>query len=136
MLLNLGLMTKIKKSKIKYGDKKTFIDEISCIPKERRGPGPGAYNLFKTDKQVEDEKKKMKSRKQGGADRLNFLCEMEYLSNTIPGPGNYNPRHLLPKIHENKMKPEDWKKKTLQKCKEYQNYNRYQDFRASTPCDI
>ena len=25
-------------------------------------------------------------------ERANFLCEYEFLSNTMPGPGNYHPR--------------------------------------------
>jgi len=33
--------------------------------------------------------------------KLHFLNELEFLANTSPGPGNYNDRYPLPKIHEN-----------------------------------
>jgi hypothetical protein len=102
---------KKKKAPVKYGDKKSYIDEIFRVPKEKRDPGPGAYNLVKTDKEIEEMKKKMRSQKHGTSDRLNFLCEVEFMSNTIPGPGNYNPRIPLPPIRQSKMRPEDWKKK-------------------------
>lgn len=37
------------------------------------------------------------------SERTNFLCEVEYLSNAIPGPGNYNPRVLHYSINKNLM---------------------------------
>jgi len=46
---------------IKYGKKATFIDELFNVKEEKRFPGPGKYNLFKSDKQIEEDVKKMKS---------------------------------------------------------------------------
>jgi len=37
-----------------------------------------------------------------------YLAEYEYVSDSIPGPGAYNPHLSLPKLHENKTKPKDF----------------------------
>jgi len=60
------------------------------------------------------------SKAKKGVDRMFYLSEYEHVSNTIPGPGNYNPRLSLPKLHENKMNPENGKKntRTILKTKE------------------
>jgi len=43
--------------------------------------------------------------------------EYEYVSEKGPGPGNYNPRQILPKLRQNKFKPEDYIKKSQEKLK-------------------
>jgi len=47
---------------IKFPKKSTFIDAMFRVPKEKRNPGPGAYNLLKSDKEIEADKLKMKSK--------------------------------------------------------------------------
>jgi len=42
-----------KKPVIRYGAKSTFIADFFKVPQERRVPGPGKYNLFKSDKEIE-----------------------------------------------------------------------------------
>jgi len=92
----------------------TYIDNIIHENTKRPTPGPGAHNLRETDEHL---KKRLAAEgKHGkGSDRTDFLCEMQYLSNTVPGPGNYNPRDIQPKLKETRMKPEDWKKKHSEK---------------------
>jgi len=94
----------------KYVTKKnTFIDSIIREATIKPTPGPGAHNVIPTDEQI---KKKLENHKETkGGERTNFLCEVELISTTVPGPGNYNPRQIQPKLKETKMKPEDWKKK-------------------------
>jgi len=98
-----------KKTQPKPTKKNSYIDNIIFENKQRPKPGPGAYNIRETDEQIK--KKQDGHRAVKGSERTNFLCEMEYLSDAIPGPGNYNPREIQPKLKENRMKPEDWKKK-------------------------
>lgn len=40
--------------------------------------------------------------------KQNYLSEYEYMANTSPGPGNYNPRPILPKLHKDAMDPQKW----------------------------
>ncbi|KAL4507088.1 hypothetical protein ABPG72_001881 [Tetrahymena utriculariae] len=87
--------------------KNTFIEQI-FLEQQRRGiPGPGKYNILKTDEQVKAEAEKMNKKLKYG-ERSNYLQEYEYLSSTLPGPGNYNPRPILPKIHKDNMSPDKW----------------------------
>jgi len=100
---------KDKKAAPKHVTKKnSYIDEIIHENTKRPTPGPGAHNLRETDEQA---KKKIKKGEVKGSGRTNFLMEYEYVGEKIPGPGNYNPREIQPKLQETKMKPEDWKKK-------------------------
>jgi hypothetical protein len=100
---------KDKKSAPKYVTKKhSYIDTIIQEGIKRPTPGPGAHNLRETDEQA---KKKIKKGEVKGSGRTNFLMEYEYVASFTPGPGNYNPRQIQPKLKEVKMKPEDWKKK-------------------------
>jgi hypothetical protein len=89
--------------------KNSYIDNIIRAQTLKPTPGPGAHNLRETEEQLKARLAKHKGAK--GSDRINFLCEVEYLSEKVPGPGNYNPREIMPKIKEVKLKPEDWKKK-------------------------
>jgi len=101
---------KNKPKPLKHVTKKnTFIDAIIREATLKPIPGPGAHNLRETDEQAKKRLEKHKESK--GSDRTNFLCEVELISTMVPGPGNYNPREIMPKIKETKLKPEDWKKK-------------------------
>jgi hypothetical protein len=98
----------------------TYIDLITLEQKRRPMPGPGAYQLRKTDKQIEEETKAMKSKSKKATDeRVFYLSECEYASNLVPGPGNFNPRMPTFKPKNNlKMEPQDWRKKhTEEKAK-------------------
>jgi len=94
-------------------NRQTYIDQITLEQKRRPIPGPGAYQIRKTDKQIDEETKAMKSKsKKTAAERVFYLSEAEYASNLVPGPGNYNPRAPLFKPKNNlKMEPQDWRKK-------------------------
>jgi len=104
-----------QKQTAKYVTKKnSYIDLIIHESKKRPTPGPGAHNLAAP---IQEMKKKGGELKTKGSEKVNFLSEMEYCSNMIPGPGNYNPRQIEKKIKENKMAPEDWKKKHVEDAK-------------------
>jgi len=105
------------KTQPKPTKKNSYIDLIIHENKTRPKPGPGAYNIRETDEQIK--KKQSTKREAKGSERTNFLCEMEYLSEAVPGPGNYNPREITAKVKENKMKPEDWKKKHNEQKKQH-----------------
>ena len=62
-MIPVWVSEKDKKRKINYGKKQTFIDTIINQPKEKKIPGPGAYNLLKTAKEIEDDSKKLKTKK-------------------------------------------------------------------------
>lgn len=50
-------------------------------------------------------------------EKVDFLMDYQFLSNANPGPGNYCPYPILPKIKENRTQPKDWieKHKNLNK---------------------
>lgn len=75
--------------------KKTYLDEIIEHAKKEKLPAPGAYNLFKTQKEIDAEMKKLRSKKPGEKVRINYLDEVQYASNDVPGPGNYNPHVII-----------------------------------------
>jgi len=89
--------------------KASYIDAIIRAATLKPTPGTGAHNVRETDEQIKKRLEKHKEAK--GSERTNFLCEVELISSTIPGPGNYNPREIQPKLKETKLKPDDWKKK-------------------------
>lgn len=74
--------------------KMTYIDEIFRYnqKKDYPKPGPGAYDITKKipdlSKAPPPKAKDIKSI----AERPNFLQDYEYLSDTKPGPGSFNPR--------------------------------------------
>lgn len=106
---------KDKKQAAKYVTKKnSYIDDIIHENKTRPTPGPGAHEVLKP---IQEMKKKGGELKTKGSEKVNFLCEMEYVSNTIPGPGNYNPRQIQTAAKKNHMNPEDWKKKHVEDSK-------------------
>ncbi|EGR33008.1 hypothetical protein IMG5_063790 [Ichthyophthirius multifiliis] len=99
----------IEKGKKKPKDTKrnTFIDDIFLEEKRRIKPGPGQYKIFfKTQAEVKETDKVIKERRQ--IQKGSFLNENEYLSIKTPGPGNYNPRGILPKLKVNMKKPQDF----------------------------
>lgn len=100
---------KIKKDAPKVGNKNTFLDQIA----KNKTPGPGAYDLRKSDKQIEEEKKVLASKnKSTKSERVFFLSEVEYVANMYPGPGMYNPREIDQTYkHTQTMDPDKWRKK-------------------------
>ena len=46
--------------------------------KKEKKPAPGSYNVIKTQKQVESDKKKMKEKKTPAQDRISYLDEVQY----------------------------------------------------------
>ena len=58
---------------------------------KRQGkPGPGQYKLFKDDKEIKEEKKRLAHRKVSMADRYTYLDAVQYEASTTPGVGYYN----------------------------------------------
>lgn len=55
-------------------------------------PAPGSYNVIKTLKQLEKEKKLLAQKKIKTQDKISFLDDVQFESTTVPGVGNYNPR--------------------------------------------
>lgn len=79
-------------NKEKMGFKKmTFIDDIYKANKKNPKPGPGKYNIIKTDKQIKQELKELQQKKAHNPERTNFLSEIQYIGLNSPGAGNYNP---------------------------------------------
>jgi len=79
--------------KLHYPDKATYVDEIMKQGKKEKKPAPGQYNLVKTQKEVDADKKKMKERKIPVQDRISYLDEVQYEATQLPGVGNYNPNY-------------------------------------------
>jgi hypothetical protein len=46
--------------------------------KREKKPAPGHYNIIKTDKEVEAEKKKMASKRIKPSDKINYLDHIQY----------------------------------------------------------
>jgi len=111
---------KIKnRPKIKYGDRTSYVADIFKEAKLRSVPGPGAYNLRKDPKE-EEKLIKEKSKtvdKTKIPPRQNFLCEVEFVSDTTPGPGSYYPRLEVPKLKEAKPNLDDFRKRAKEKQK-------------------
>lgn len=83
-----------EKAKLKphYSDKMTEIAEIIKQGKKHKRPGPGQYKLFKSQKEVEAQKKEMSVRKIKMPDRTTYLDGVEHGASETPGVGNYNIR--------------------------------------------
>ncbi|KAL4456933.1 hypothetical protein ABPG74_014571 [Tetrahymena malaccensis] len=88
--------------------KNTYIDNIIDESKKRPVPGPGKYNITKTEEQIKKEVQEMKSKKIKQGERVDFLCEYQYVAAQTPGPGQYNGREIQPKLQANRTKPDDW----------------------------
>eukprot|EP00828_Plagiopyla_frontata_P048764 TRINITY_DN9476_c0_g2_i2.p2 TRINITY_DN9476_c0_g2~~TRINITY_DN9476_c0_g2_i2.p2 ORF type:complete len:218 (-),score=43.22 TRINITY_DN9476_c0_g2_i2:124-777(-) len=101
----------LKNKKVKPSAKNSYIDQILHEAEKRPMPGVGLYNLRKTDKQIEEEKKEMGKQKYKINERTDFLCENEYLSSINPGPGQYQPHGIRPSSHKQLLEPKDWIKK-------------------------
>lgn len=63
--------------------------------KKEKRPAPGHYHTFKSQKEIEVEKKLLAQKKIKVNDRLTYLDHIEYESLQTPGVGNYNPRVLI-----------------------------------------
>jgi hypothetical protein len=60
--------------------------------KKEKKPAPGQYNVTKTMKDMEAEKKALAAKKIHYEDRITYLDGVQHSSNLLPGVGNYNPR--------------------------------------------
>lgn len=80
------------KLKINYPNKQTYVDEIMKSEKKEKKPAPGQYNVTKTMKDMEAEKKALAAKKIHYEDRITYLDGVQHSSNLLPGVGNYNPR--------------------------------------------
>lgn len=60
--------------------------------KKEKKPAPGHYNLFKSDKELQAEKKRLASRKIKYDDKISYLDHVQYEALASPGAGMYNPR--------------------------------------------
>ena len=80
------------KMKIHYPERKTYFAEVMKEQKRNKKPAPGAYNVVKTLKEMEAEKKKLATRKIKEQDRMTYLDGIQYEAAQRPGVGNYNPR--------------------------------------------
>lgn len=68
------------------------MDDIYKYEKKWKIPAPGHYNVVKSMKELEAEKKLMAVRKRNYQDKLNFLDDVQLRSTQTPGTGMYNPR--------------------------------------------
>lgn len=73
-------------------DKMSYIDEIIKHNKRNKIPAPGAYNVVKTLKQLDKERKVMAQKKPKPCDKITYLDAVQFQSTLVPGAGNYNPR--------------------------------------------
>lgn len=60
--------------------------------KKQKKPAPGHYHTFKSDKEIEAEKKRLASKKIKVNDKINYLDHIQYEALLSPGVGMYNPR--------------------------------------------
>lgn len=86
-----------EKSKLKprYSQNLTYIQEIIKQQKKEKRPGPGKYNLFKSQKEVEAEKKALSVKKIKQSERNTYLDEVQVTAAEKPGVGSYNIRVKL-----------------------------------------
>lgn len=87
-----SLWSEKAKLKIRYSEKKTYVDDIYKYEKKWKIPAPGHYNVVKSMKELEAEKKLMAVRKRNYQDKLTFLDDVQLRSTQTPGTGMYNPR--------------------------------------------
>ncbi|CAD8056738.1 unnamed protein product [Paramecium primaurelia] len=102
---------KVPDKNVKYPNRLTLFDQLQKEQKRINNPPVGAYNIEKTQEQIEKELKVLKTRKVKALQRPDPYEDAMAHSIMVPGPGNYNPHSFLPKIKVNNTKPEDWRKK-------------------------
>jgi hypothetical protein len=106
-----------KKTEEVKGEKKktdsgrgTFIDAIFFYGNKHNFPGPDCY--FKKDAKKDKKPPKVEEGKEKKKfERLNFLCDAEYLGMNNPCPGTYNFKDRWPGKNAKKKNPEEEKKK-------------------------
>lgn len=81
--------------KPKYPERITQIAEIMKSQKKGKIPSPGFYQLNRSLKQEEEERKKLSVRRVKLPDRINFLDEVQVMASQQPGVGHYNLRVRL-----------------------------------------
>jgi len=52
--------------------------------------------------------KALKERKINVGEKMSYLMEYEWRGNVVPGPGNYQPMNILPKLKTEKKNPKEW----------------------------
>ena len=59
------------------------------LSKKQKKPAPGQYEVVKSLKEIEAEKKRLADKKIKVTDRITYLDQIQYQSNTLPGVGSY-----------------------------------------------
>lgn len=91
----------------------SFIDAIFFNGEKYKLPGPDRY--FQTEKTKEKKPKAEEGKEKKKFQRLNFLCDAEYLGMNNPCPGTYPHKDPWPVKDEKKKKTEEEKKKLAYK---------------------
>lgn len=88
---NSNWPSKNKNSAKKIGPKKklTYIDEIIEHEKKEKRPAPGQYKLFKDDKEIKEEQKRLRHKKVNYTERRTYLDGIQYEASMTPGVGSY-----------------------------------------------
>lgn len=105
-----------KSDKKKEEGRGSFIDAIFFNGEKYKLPGPDRY--FQTEKGKDQEKKDKKTeegKEKKKYQRLNFLCDAEYLGMNYPCPGTYPHKDTWPTKDEKKKTTEEEKKKIAYK---------------------
>ena len=122
--------------KIAYPDKLTYIDEIMKSEKKQKKPAPGQYNVMKTQKEIESDKKKMAQKKIPVQDRISYLDNIQFESTQTPGVGNYNPRVCL-SLLSNESRPKAVKsRQNLKTGAKSMNYKKRKSLRKVRLCEL
>lgn len=70
--------------------KLTYIDELIEKEKKEKTPAPGQYKLFKDDKQIRAQIKKLAHKKTHYTERMTYLDGVQFEADRTPGVGSYN----------------------------------------------
>lgn len=87
---NWGSKSKASGKKIPFKRKLTYIDEIIEKEMKQKHPAPGQYKLFKDDKEIRAEKKKLAHQKIHYTERVTYLDGVQFDADQTPGVGSYN----------------------------------------------
>lgn len=88
--------------------KYSYLDEIATEEKNRKKPGPGAYNLNKTEKEIKKEVEKLRTKKRFIGEKKFFYEDTQFLSTQSPGMGSHNPHLDVPHLKPNKTTHKFW----------------------------
>lgn len=128
-----GKFNKLDKDLIKY----TYIERIEMEQKNRKTPAPGDYNLSKTNDQIQEELKVLKSKKKSVGEKRFFYEDFEHLSQSVPGMGVYNPHLEVPHIRPDKRDHKFWIDKHKKMSQSFHKKRLSQPAPGSyTPCPL